>query len=82
MLTWKQEIRSQIEFAPPATPHNPNVPLAWTGVPGTLCQACASRLIGRGFGFSLKPLSPLYADNMPEQMQACANCGTTNYTTP
>lgn len=79
MSAWKAEIRSQIEYAPPATPHNPNVPLAYTGVPGTLCQACVSRLIGRGFGHSLKPLHPVYADTLSNPMQACANCGTTEY---
>ena len=55
-----ENARMFLEHAPPARPHQPGAPVGWrlTSDGGTICDACASRIIGRGCDFS--GVTPIY----------------------
>lgn len=69
---FRQQVRSELEYAPKATP-NANL-RGFDGLPGFVCATCVARLCARGFGSTLKPLSPVYHDDTT-QLRACCGCG-------
>lgn len=76
MKSYREELRSALEYAPKDVGVPDTSPVAWESVSDLVCARCSMRLIARGCTHLIQGFAPTYADQVPSNgLRACSGCG-------